>query len=599
MSPAPGAGAGTSRRLGAPGRAGWLAWLAPALLLLVLLWRWGGAVADPGLLLDNTRQYGPPLVARLHGDGWLAAQPQIHYFSAAAPRLYQGLVLALAGGLGLTVPVATKLLGLGLLLPLAALAWGLARALLVDPAQRALLAVLLVANVIFSNQMLTGTPRDLGTLLFFALLLAWIEGRWLASLLALGLLAAAYPTFGVLGLLACAGALLLAALAARERVPAWRLLALLLVTLVGLRLLGPQIDAASWGPTFRLFDPSHFGAAGPLDPGLLAGGAGPSVASLAGFRPSPVALLELLGDKRFRPLPASGEHAFGWLADPATLLLLAVVVAAIRLGPGLRRAGPAALLAPWRAWRAGDPGRRRRASQLGLALAVVAPLLYGLSFAVAFRLHDPNRYLMMPAVLLLSAADYGLLAWLLRRRGGWLLPLLLALALPLLRPPVDLLPVEAATIKAVAGAMAPAGAPAGAGAGSPQAGAQLLVLPGARAADLASALPVAAGVRVYYAEELDRGFQRQAIRDGLRLRRSQELVVAAVQRADPGLPQRLRQLRVSHLLGSAAQLAPLAPRPACTLALSAAPAGLPRAGPPEPLQLLNLACQFPDPARRP
>lgn len=582
MSPSPASGAsGGARR-------GWLAWAAPLLLLLVVLLRWGGALVDPGLLLDNTRQYGPPLVARLNGDGWLAAQPQVHYFSAAAPRLYQAALLALAGGLQLTVPAATKLLAFGLLLPLAALAWGLARGLLRDPLQRGLLAVLLVANAVFSNQMLTGTPRDLGTLLFFALLLAWLEGRWLALLLAQGLLAAAYPTFGVLALLATGGAVLLAAPAAPAaggQLQRWwpccrRLLPLLLVTVVGLRLLGPQIDPGSWGPTFRLFDSSHFGAAPPLDPQLLAGGGGPSVARLAGFRATPASLLALLGDKRFRPLPASGAHAFGWLADPASLLLLAGLVALIRLGLARRRGDPSSPVALWRHWCAGDPGRRRRASQLAAALLAAALLLYGLSFALAFRLHDPNRYLMMPAVLLLSAADYSLLAWLLRRRGGWLLPLLLALALPLLRQPVDLLPVDAAAIRAVGVAVAP------------QPAAQVLVLPGPRATDLASALPVAAGVRVYYAEELDRGFQRRAISEGLQLRWRQQQLADALRRADPALAPQLRQLGVTHLLATPAALASLKPRPGCSLNLPAA-AGGPAAGP--PLQLLSLACQFSEP----
>ncbi|MCP9792105.1 hypothetical protein KBZ20_09015 [Vulcanococcus limneticus Candia 3F8] len=571
--------------------AGGLAWLAPLLFLLVLLLRFGGAVADPGQLLDNTRQYGPPLVAALKGDGWLAAQPQVQYFAAAAPRIYQGLVLALAGGLQLTVPVATKLLAFALLLPLAALSWGLATSLLRDPARRALLAVLLLANAVFSNQVLTGTPRDLGTLLFFALLLAQLQGRWRWSLLCLALLAAAYPTFGALGLLTTAGAALLAAWAGaprwRWRWPrraalgplALRLLLLVLATLLGLKLLGPQIHAATWGPTFRLFEAGHFGAAPALEPALLQGDLGPSVASLHDFRPTPAVLLELLRDKRFRPLPASGQHAFGWLGDPASVLAVAALLAAVRLVGPLRRGGPAALAQRWRLWRDADPQRRSRAGQLALALALAALVLYGLSFALAFRLHDPNRYLMMPAVLLLSAAEFSVLAWLLPLRGGRLLPLLLALALPLLREPVDLLPVNAAAIRAVAAQVPATG--------------QVLVLPGDGSSELASALPVAAGVRVFYAEEMDRGFHRTAIRDGLRLRRQQELVEDSLRRDDPQLAAQLRRLRVSHMLAPREDLAAVRPRAACTTPLPAdRRASGPQPSASEQLLLVSVACQF-------
>ena len=66
------------------------------LFVVVLLLVHGLPLLDGGVLLDNTRQYGPPLVAARAGDGWLAAQPQIHYFHDASPRLYRALVGGLA-----------------------------------------------------------------------------------------------------------------------------------------------------------------------------------------------------------------------------------------------------------------------------------------------------------------------------------------------------------------------------------------------------------------------------------------------------------------------------------------------------------------------
>lgn len=539
---------------------------AVPLFLLVLLLVHGLPLLGSGVILDNTRQYGPPLVAARAGDAWLAAQPQIHYFHDASPRLYRALV----GGLAAWMPVvaATKAYALLLLLPLAAIARGLGRMLWRDPVRAAGFAVLLLANAVFSNQMLTGTPRDLGTVLFLGLLLALLQRRFVAVLAALVPLVGIYPTFGLLAL----GTLWLALLPELRQPPrSWAPLLLSLpAAALGLKLLGPGLAAAAWGPTLRLFGQPALGSMAELSRrNAEADGLGPSVARYLGFVPSPAHLLALLRDKRFRFLPAPGEHAFGWLGAPLTILVVVALLAALtalvhRLqdrGTGLPAPLPFSL--PWRpAW----PQR------VLLALGLAALLLYLLSFALAFRLHNPNRYGMMPAVLLLSGVEMAGLGLLLgQRRGAWLLPWLLALALPLLRAPVDPLPLPADALAAVA---APLRAP----------GSQLLVVEnGERAGAIANALPLTHGVRVFYAEEMDRGFQLRAIQDGQELRAHRRALAEAVQRRDPALAAELARLRISHLLGAETELAPLAARPACLVPI------------PESLALLPADCLAPAP----
>lgn len=535
-----------------------MGWAVP-LFVLVLLLAHGSPLLRSDVILDNTRQYGPPLVAQRAGDLWLADQPQIRYFHDAAPRLFRVVV----GALPLPVVAATKLYAVLLLAPLAAVAWGLGRSLVHDPARSAAFAVLLLANAVFSNQMLTGTPRDLGTVLFLALLLALLRRRFGWALAALGPLVAIYPTFGLLAL-----ATLWLALLPEWRRPPRPLLPLLLswpVGALGLKALGPSLSPAVWGPTLRLFDPAPFAALADLvRRNAAADGLGPSVARFLDFTPTPAHLLALLGDKRFRFLPAPGEHAFGWLGAPLTILLVV----------GLAAGGRALL----RARR--DPERRGGLAwppRVLVALGLASLLLYALSFALAFRLHNPNRYGMMPAVLLLSAVELVGLAWLIgpRHRLARLLPWVLAIALPLLRAPVDPLPVPGEALAAVASRLT-----------APHS--QLLVLSdGGQAGAMANALPLTHGVRVFYAEEMDRGFHLRAIRDGLELRAVRHALARAVERRDPGLRRQLEGLQISHLLAPPERLAPLAARSDCLVPV------------PRRLALLPTACLPPSPPATP
>lgn len=545
-------------------------WAVP-LVVLVLLVAHGGFLLRPDVILDNTRQYGPPLVAQRAGDAWLAAQPQIRYFHDAAPRLFRALV----GTLPLPVVAATKLVAVLLLAPLAAVAWGLGRVLWADPALSAAFAVLLLANAVYSNQMLTGTPRDLGTVLFLALLLALLQRRFGWVLAALGPLMGIYPTFGLQAL-----ATVWIALLPELRRPPRPLLTLVLslpVAALGLKGLGPSLNAAVWGPTLRLFDPAPFASLADLvRRNLAADGLGPSVARFLDFHPSPSHLLALLADKRFRVLPASGEHAFGWLGAPLTILVVVGMGAGVRALLQGRDGGVGAVVAVVAAWGRSLNGRRWPPRVL-VALGLASLLLYALSFALAFRLHNPNRYGMMPAVLLLSAVELAGLAWLIgpRPRLVRLLPWALALALPLLRAPVDPLPVPGEALAAVAAQLT-----------APRS--QLLVLSDeGPSGAIANALPLTHGVRVFYAEEMDRGFHRQAIRDGLELRAARHALAEAVERRDPGLRRQLEERRITHLLAPPERLAPLAARPDCLVLVPGA------------LALLPSACLSPAPAASP
>ena len=521
--------------------AGW----AVLLFLLVLGLVHGPQLLDAAVILDNTRQYGPPLVAQRAGDAWLAGQAQVHYFHDASPRLYRWLVEALP----LEVVPASKLYAVLLLVPLAAIARGLGRSLCRDPARAVAFAVLVLANAVFSNQMLTGTPRDLGTVLFLGLLLALIRRRLGLALAALVPLVGIYPTFGLLALTTFWLALLPECF--RQHRSGWALLASLPLTAFGLKGLGPGIERSVWGPTFRLFDQQGLGSLGPLSQAnAQADGLGPSVARLIGFQPSPAHLLELLGDKRFRLLPSPGEHAFGWLGSPLAILLVPALVAGLRVLWLVRRGQAGALRDRLRAQ------ARRLAWPLRvlLALAVASLGLYGLSFALAFVLHNPNRYGMMPAVLLLSAVELLVLALVAAWRGRLalaLLPWLLAVALPLLRAPVDPIAVPAPALAAVA---AQAAAPR----------AQVLVLTAEHSGDaIANALPLTHGVRVFYAEEMDRGFHQRAIRDGQELRAEQRRLGTLVAQRATSLRAELERHQVSHLLGASESLRPLITRDSC------------------------------------
>ncbi|MFO7629102.1 MAG: hypothetical protein R6W06_06220 [Prochlorococcaceae cyanobacterium] len=560
------------------------AWL-PALVFTALFLalaapRW----FDPASVLDDTRQFGPPLL-------WPPGAPptnvpQLAYFAAGTPPLYRGLALALIGALGWPPAAALKLLAVLLVLPTALGLWLLADGLVGDgplaggrgdaSPEKAVLALFLVGNVLVSTQVLSGTPRDLGSLLLVLALVALLHRRWLLLLPLLGLLAGVYPTYGLLLLATLLIALLLEG-AAASGAGCRRLLPLLiaapLVALLGVHWGGPAVQGQNWGPTLRLFVGTAPQAQPPwaavLAEAARSGGTGP--ATLLAVPP-----LELLATDRFRPLPGA-KHLLPWIGSLALLALAALMAA-------LMAALPAALPLAWRQrpFPQGLPPWRRRVL---LAVLLAGALLYSLAFALAFALHNPARYADLPARLLLSLAELAilqpLLAWPAFRPWSLLAALGLGLALAMAVRPSGPVTLPLAALQPLQDRLA---APLAAGGR-----ARVLVLnPGgdSRLEALNDALALVSGATSFYAQELDRGFHLGAIAQNLALRRDRDWLARQRLDAAAGLPHPWLEARgISHLLLVSPRAQAAGWTPACRTA------GPWRRRGREQLLLVDLACE--------
>ncbi|WP_161795848.1 hypothetical protein [Synechococcus sp. GFB01] len=421
--------------------------------------------------------------------------------------------------------------------------------------------------MLVSSQVLSGTPRDVGTLLLVFALLALLHHNWWCLLPLLGALAGVYPAYGLLLL-----ATLLIALAiqwirpppvpASRRRQAVRVLLLALaaaaVAAAGLRWWGPSLDPDTWGRSLRLF----IGSAAQRDAGW-----GTLLREAASRSEGAVSLLDaplptLLADKRFEALP---------LHSLVILLLGGLIVGRRwwRRRPGDPQDPPAT------AW----PG------QLVLAFSLAGGLLYALAFALAFSLHNPARYAVMPVLLLVSLAEMEIAGALLERRverrrmmaAVLCLALLLALvggrpkgrrSVPLeaIRPLQQLIPPSL----------------------SQRPPPRLLVVNPERTRRLElinNSLALFTGATSFYAPALDRGFHLGAIRVNLQLQQDRDWLTAQPLNDPADLPHPWLAARgVTHLLLPESQPPTRRLTPGCGNAI-------PLRGSPAGLLLVDVACE--------
>jgi len=511
-------------------------WLPPVLFLLAFLGLKATPWFDPAVLLDDTRQFGAPLAIPL-GDpaAWLSL-PQIAYFQDVSPRPFTVLAQAVIGITGLPTAQALKVLALVLALATAALLVRLARSLApVLNLHAGVLALFLVGNALCSTQLLSGTPRDLGSLLGVACLLCWLEQRWIALALALFLLAGCYPAYALV---------LLSALWLLHGLRLWRarsfqigswwvVVSLTLLTALGLKVLGPHLDVHRWGEPFRLFGSQAQSAVlGRLE--LIS----PRSPAAAGG----LAWSELLESQRFRPWPGSGRLL---RSIPVWLLLLAglVVDRVQRLKRPTSRQVEGPLVHDSLACPSG---------QLLLLLAVSGAFWYALSFVLAFELHSPSRYLMLPMLLLLAVAESSVLqlgiGLLPGSRWRLMLVALVAILLGIGSRPQGQVSFPLSQVSRLREVLSSQVRRNPSSSLSP-----LLAVVGAseerRSQDLASSLPLLAGVPVLYAPELDRAFHLNAVKQNSRLLALQARLDHAVMRGGPLPLAALAEQRVTHLLG--------------------------------------------------
>jgi hypothetical protein len=555
------------------GRRPWLPTAAFAVLFLALAApRW----LDPATVLDDTRQFGPAL-------NWLPGSPavlspQLVYFADATPPLYRALARLLIDGLGLPMAAALKVQAVLLVLPTVLGLWLLADGLVdgrpesgdsadAAPSRKALFSLFLVWNVLVSSQVLSGTPRDVGTLLLVFALVALLHYNWWCMLPLLAALAGVYPAYGLLLL-----ATLLIALAIQwvrtpkapssSRLQAVRAcllaLAAVAVAAAGLRVGGPSLDADTWGSSLRLF----VGSAAQRDSGwgtLLREAA---MRSDGAVKHLEAPLPELLTSGRFAVLTLP---RFG-------ILLLAGLIVARRWW---RRSPGDAQVPLAKAW----PG------QVVLAFLVAGGLLYGLAFALAFSLHNPSRYAGLPLLLLVSLAEMEIVGVLLdhrvhsRRMMAAVLCLAVLLAVVGGKPQaMRVVPLEA--VRTLQQLLPPSGSP------GPQARV-LVVNPerNRRLEHLNNSLALFSGASSFYAPELDRGFHLGAIRANLQLQRDRDWLTAQPLNDPTDLPHTWLAARgVTHLLIPESQ-------PPTRRLTAGCGKAIPLRGSPAGLLLVDVACE--------
>lgn len=552
------------------------AWLATAAFVALFLALAASRWIDPATVLDDTRQFGPALTWL---PGWPAVwSPQVAYIAQASPVLYRALAMVLIGGLGLPVAAALKALAVLLLLPTVLGLWLLADGLVDGRPQsgaaadgadyrKALFSVFLVWNVLFSTQVLSGTPRDVGTLLLVFALVALLHRSWWCLLPLLGALAGVYPAYGLLLLVTLLIALLLHWLrpleepASRQRQAVRASLLALAATAVaaaGLHWGGPSLDADTWGSSLRLFIGSAAQRAGGW--GDLLREAATHSEGAAGLLDEP--LLEVLTNHRVRMLKI-----------PQVLILgLGALIARRRW----RRRSPDDPFVPL------TPGWPR---QVLLAFSLAGGLVYSLALVLAFSLHNPSRYAVLPVLLLVSLAEMeiagALLEWRVDRRRMMAAVLCLGLLLALVSGhPRGRRTVPLEALSPLQQLIPPSL--------SQQPPARVLVVNperNRRLERLNSSLALFTGATSFYAPALDRGFHLGSIRANLRLRLDRKWITAQPLNESADLPHPWLGARgVTHLLLPESQPGPRRLTAACSTPI-------PLRGSPAGLLLVDVACE--------
>lgn len=550
-------------------RFSWQLWLPSLLFCLAFLGLQLTPWLDPAVLLDDTRQFGAPLALPVSTGALLFDHPQIAYFQDATPRLY---ALVAQGWMGVTgLPPAQALKTLALLVGLSTVAVWVRFARSFAPGlalQPGLLALFLVGNALCSTQVLSGTPRDFGTLLAAISLVCWMEQRWIGLGLALLLLAGCYPAYALVLLSAL---WLLQILRLRQvrwaRLCTWApVLLATVLTGLGLKMFGPHLDAQQWGEALRLFSAS----------GAEDWGVSPEVISPR----SPAATYgltigQLLDTQRFRPWPGSGRLL---RSLPIWILSLfgglAVVVSRYRHPPDPPQPGEAAARL--------DQPLACSALQLLVTLLATGLFWYVTSFAMAYGLHSPSRYLILPVLLLLSLAEAQLaqllLAFIPALPWRSVAVAVLAVVLGITSVPQGHVVISVNQMHQLAKQLQLKSQSDTAAHRSPVL-AVIGASQGRRQQDLASSLPLVAGIPVLYAPELDRAFHVKAMNINSQLLATQARLDQAID-SDQRLPfDSLSRHHVTHLLSIEKPKRSFSPEmQKCAIRIDAHPSSGKRAG---------------------
>lgn len=467
--------------------------------------------------IDDMRQFGPALAATVGGDTHLLSQPQIAYYASVSPAAYRWLLGLLWSAASMVSLVALmKLVAVLLFVITVAAIIFICRSLFESGLTRSLFEFFLCANLLMTAQVLSGTPRDLGSALLAWAIVFWIKRGWLAWGACLLLLSGLYPLYGVLLLVAVSIWVLLFD---EEGVPALgvhalepRRLSLVLIgaglAYVGFKLLGPAV-ASDFGPVLEIFkaDYPRVPLGYPIDAFAFA--------------------KSVLGDGNFS-LVVSPSRAplqwglFGWVVVLFIFSCNSVGLVGWRL--------------PWRA-----VCRSRRWVAFSASLLASCWLLYGVSIFVAFRLHAPSRFTGIAWVVVFAAVETALALGFWRLSLRRVLLVSVSIGLCFLALPVGGYELPAGSIQQLRDL------------GLEKSEVNVLALGKGRDnsfKNLSNSLPLFLGWRSYYLSELDRGYHVNVILRNQKLARSSRQLdkAASTSLSDQRLIARLHELKITHLL---------------------------------------------------
>lgn len=344
-------------------------------LLLICLGKVFIILANPAVILDDMRQFGPALSAVIGGHEYLLKQPQIAYYASVIPVGYRILVGTLQAFTGMGLPALMKTLALLSSLITVVGIWQVSKTLFSSFSTQRFFSFFALLNLMMTAQMLSGTPRDLGTagLVWATFFIG--KKQWLSFFLVLFLLAGLYPVFALLAFLSLA--FLFGFFRDDQRfAPPWISLAslkkiiLILISLAvmwsGLKLLGPDLSAGNVGPVLHVFRLDRFG----IVPG-----------DEMGWREL---FEEMLGGGRFKLVHWPWKDPLRWIILGITSITwMAIARHNTNAGSSLS----STYSVPSKSF---DASLQWKPFALSFASACLA--LYFLSALLAYRLYAPSRY---------------------------------------------------------------------------------------------------------------------------------------------------------------------------------------------------------------
>lgn len=471
--------------------------------------------ANPLVAIDDMRQFGPALAATAGGDAYLLEQPQIAYYAAVMPDVYRQLMGAVWSVTGISLVASMKMVAVLTFMVTVVAIVGVSRELFESRLTRSLASFFLVANLLMTAQVLSGTPRDFGSALLVWSIYCWVKQWWVPLGGSLFLLAGFYPLYGLLLLAAVAiwslGLSAGGCASGRGAVLPRRIGSVLILAglaIAGLHLLGPAAGH-QLGPVLEIFRADG----------------GP-----------PIDGYPLDGRRFLQRILEAGNFQFIIHPDRAPLMWGKFVLLGL-LGVGVSAAGDQADRWAWSSiW-------SRRWAPVVLSLVAASLVLYGVSLFLAFRLHAPSRYTNFLWLVVFAGLETAIAVRVWRYPYRRCTAVLVSILLCYLALPVGAYQLPAEVVHQLRQL------------GLDRSDVQVLAVEGRKDKTLRSlndSLPLFLGWRSYYLAELDRSYHLNTLRMNQRLLRSYEELVRGRDvvdfGSDPPLRARLKALGITHLL---------------------------------------------------